>query len=683
VRSETRVQLVAAFVLIAALGASGVLATKLSSSIGRHKLGYADRALEGDPPQVALGIAMGAFRGLFVNFLWIRANQMKEDGRFYEAVDLATTITKLQPRFPHVWAFHAWNLAYNISVATQTPMERWFWVQSGIKLLREEGVPANPNDLLVHKELAWIFLHKVQGVMDDHNWFYKCRHAGEWTIVLGPPPIPTREFIDRDKAIQAYVDWLTPIERAPDRLSQVIELDPTVESLVKTLREDLEMPRLDLEFLQRYEAHLALARSSEKAQFRASMGPKATALGQLIESPALQPAWNGLIAHARRRILIDEYHMEPARMIRYTQRFGPLDWRHPAAHALYWATRGSDNAWARVGGDLQAKEQSNLEQGKIMKELQKDYDFVNTDRVAIQALQELFRNGELYFDFFTYLTKPQVRQPFLLGVPNVHFVESYRVAIDGVVERGGVSEDRGERVFTIYSAGYENFMMSAIRLYYRRGQLELADKYYKDLAGWAGQNLHDSIDRVRRFSQPLEDFVQEDLNGRAISANVMVEEVSGALMGAYASGLLAGNLELFRSQFQYAKDAHKYFMEKQIRSQQGDPYAARMEVLSRDFRFVAGPLFADFCARLEIDDAESVFGRAPEDLQVFAYDLIAERFRPMFESRAKGESSGSSSQVQRTFEQAFPEPPGMAAYRATIEEVERLRLLQTPNVEQK
>src|SRR5690606_9111775 len=156
----TRTQLIAAGVMVLALAASGVLAVGLSASAGRHRLIYTDQATEGDPPQVGLGIAMGAFRGLFVNFLWIRANQLKEDGRFYEAIDLARAITKLQPRFPQVWVFHAWNMAYNISVSTQTPEERWQWVQAGIRLLRDQGIPANPNDMLIHKELAWIFLHK-------------------------------------------------------------------------------------------------------------------------------------------------------------------------------------------------------------------------------------------------------------------------------------------------------------------------------------------------------------------------------------------------------------------------------------------------------------------------------------------------------------------------------------------
>src|SRR5687768_320479 len=128
---DTITQLVALLVMVASLAVSGVLAVELTASGGRSKLTYADAVEDGQPPQVAAGIAMGAFRGLFVNILWIRANDLKEDGRFHEAIDLAKAITTLQPRFPQVWVFHAWNMAYNISVSTQTPSERWQWVTAG------------------------------------------------------------------------------------------------------------------------------------------------------------------------------------------------------------------------------------------------------------------------------------------------------------------------------------------------------------------------------------------------------------------------------------------------------------------------------------------------------------------------------------------------------------------------
>src|SRR5438046_310198 len=126
-RRETRVQLIAAACMLGFLGGGGVLATQIAASGGKDEPVDAATAEMGDPLQVALGVAIGAFRGLFVNYLWTRANDLKEEGKFYEAVDLAKTITKLQPHFPKVWQFHAWNLAYNISVSTNTPQERWNW----------------------------------------------------------------------------------------------------------------------------------------------------------------------------------------------------------------------------------------------------------------------------------------------------------------------------------------------------------------------------------------------------------------------------------------------------------------------------------------------------------------------------------------------------------------------------
>ena len=182
------IQIIAALVALAAMAASTALTPHIAAEAGRAQLAYTAEAAEGDPPEVALGVAMGAFKGLFVNILWMRAQSLKQEGKFYDAIEVARTITKLTPRFPRVWSFHGWNLAYNISVATQTPEERWQWVQSGIRLLRSEGIPKNPNAMILYKELAWIFVHKIQGFTDDANQYYKRQVARDWTFVMGPPP---------------------------------------------------------------------------------------------------------------------------------------------------------------------------------------------------------------------------------------------------------------------------------------------------------------------------------------------------------------------------------------------------------------------------------------------------------------------------------------------------------------
>ena len=126
---------------------------------------------------MAVGTAIGALRGLVVDVLWIKVNLMKEEGDYFEVMALSDLITKLQPRFAAVWAYHGHNMAYNISVATHTLEERWDWVRAGVRLVQNEGLRHNPDDLVLHKELAFWYAHKIEGNSDDAHLFYKRVHA--------------------------------------------------------------------------------------------------------------------------------------------------------------------------------------------------------------------------------------------------------------------------------------------------------------------------------------------------------------------------------------------------------------------------------------------------------------------------------------------------------------------------
>ncbi len=119
-----------------ATAVSGVVLPRLTEISERHVLRYTDVAVEGAPPVVALGTAIGALRGVIVDYLWIKVHLMKQKGLYYEVMADADLITKLQPRFSAVWAFHGHNMAYNISVAHNTEEERWEWVKQGIDLIR-------------------------------------------------------------------------------------------------------------------------------------------------------------------------------------------------------------------------------------------------------------------------------------------------------------------------------------------------------------------------------------------------------------------------------------------------------------------------------------------------------------------------------------------------------------------
>jgi hypothetical protein len=143
-------------------------------------------ALDNAPPVLAFTtVALGGFRGLIANCLWIRANDLQNDDKFFEAAQLATWITDLEPSFTQVWLFQGWNMAYNISVKFKDFSDRWRWVERGIDLLRDNGLRYNPDDVLIHRELAWFFQHKMGQNLDDANEYYKRAWAAEMTPFFG------------------------------------------------------------------------------------------------------------------------------------------------------------------------------------------------------------------------------------------------------------------------------------------------------------------------------------------------------------------------------------------------------------------------------------------------------------------------------------------------------------------
>ena len=131
---------------------------------------------DASPAIVFVTVALGGFRGLIADLLWFRISDLQERGRYFEVVQLAGWITKLEPYSTEVWAYHAWNMAYNISIMFPTPLDRWRWVKNGVALLRDEGLRLNPDAPRLHWELAWIYQHKIGSHWDDFSpafrWYY-------------------------------------------------------------------------------------------------------------------------------------------------------------------------------------------------------------------------------------------------------------------------------------------------------------------------------------------------------------------------------------------------------------------------------------------------------------------------------------------------------------------------------
>ncbi|MBX3365646.1 MAG: hypothetical protein KF866_12895 [Phycisphaeraceae bacterium] len=678
---DVLVQCIAGTVAAAAIGVGGVLGPEIFASATRNKLVYADRASQAYPPQVGVGIAIGAFRGLAVNFLWIRANQLKEDGKYHEAMTLARAITQLQPRFGPVWVFHAWNMAYNISVSASDPAERWQWVRRGIDLLRTDGIANNPHDMAIFRELGWIHLQKIGGYTDESNQYYKRALAAEWTEVLGEPPrlglrvtadqaqmvaryladlgpaatpedrIPLAEgdVLDRSRASLIYIAWLTQIDRAPDTLTELHRRSPATRTVAERIRARITT-RFDGDLLRIYTQARAFNESPYAgSQAEASMGPKTTAMLSLMRDPELAPALDELILHVRKRVLTDRYRMDLPRMIRYTRQYGPIDWRHAGAHALYWTRMGTERAAEVVNEENRA-----------------DFDFINTDRQVVHSIQELYRSGDIYFNYF-YWSAPQFRlqrsssypqvASLYTAVPNPFFVDSYGEALVELrrrsIQRGEVFESAA-RIFTLYAAGYENFLQDVIRFYYRRGQRDLAHKYQLRLLEFEG-NINDVEKRMQVYATDLNTFIAKQFEDiRYTSVYVANSEIESALQGAFI-GLLSGNTDIFRNSLTYARTYHAAYMREQRNMTAAAGDIARTEMFHHDFRVQAGIRFAAFVANLDLADAEKVYDRAPIDLRQWAYDYLLDQYR---EARNSDVALGG-----RAFDEVFPEPPDMPAFR--------------------
>ncbi len=239
-----------ALVLVVSLVAGSWMQSRLNRD--RESLGLTRTTIISNAPPVLAftTVALGGFRGIIANMLWIRTTELQEDGKYFEAVQLADWISKLQPHFTQVWINQAWNMAYNISVKFPNPEDRWLWVQRGIELLRDQGLQYNPNQALMYRELAWFFQHKMGANLDDAHWLYKT----EWA--------------------------------------------KTMESLIPGGR-----PNYD----------------------------------DLLHPKTLE-------ASNRVAVLTERYKMLPSMMKRVDETYGPLEWRLPETHAIYWAMVGIDNS---------------------------------------------------------------------------------------------------------------------------------------------------------------------------------------------------------------------------------------------------------------------------------------------------------------------------------------------------
>jgi hypothetical protein len=481
---------------------------------------------ENMPPSLAFAtVAMGAFRGLVVDILWMRADKLKEEGQFFDARQLAEWITKLQPRFAAVWEFHAWNMAYNISVAIPAtqPEQRWRWVKNGYELLRDEGIPLNPKSIQLYRELARIFQHKMGGVSDDCQEYYKLQFAEE----IGPLLESADNGLGREDA-----RYLETLMRSPAEWRQIAN-DPNVAGFLQAMRAADESLASDEGFVKTY---LAL-RQEDAARTTADGGQKTEAAPMAVPTSKFKPAvfqtldaWRGTEALKKFDIFAKAYQLrhvwklDPALMRRVSQMYGPIDfqdpnkhfpfdWRHPDSHAIYWAIKGLDIAKQQEDREIDMQE-------------------VNTDRIVLHSLQNLFRYGKIMILQGWENREPQAadgdrkvepvaRKDIFLG-PDPRIFNSYEEAYREVYQKYVKDRGRDES----FANGHRNMLKNAVLVFYQAGLKSEATKIYN--------NLRKQYP-LEEFKVPLEQFVKnrivEELDGLGITD--ASEQIASLLINAY------------------------------------------------------------------------------------------------------------------------------------------------------
>jgi hypothetical protein len=411
--------------------------------------------LKNAPPSLAFAtVAMGAFRGLVVDVLWMRADKLKEEGQFFDAKQLAEWITTLQPRFSAVWEFQAWNMAYNISVAMPAtqPDQRWRWVKNGYELLRDEGIPLNPKNVGLYRELARIFQHKIGGVTDDAHKYYKFQLAMAMEPLLGP-------------ADNQYFDSLA---EAPAAWESIVA-DPNVGNLVTALQtaDKTFSTSKSSEFVSNY---LSLRQNA------ARFAPAAAAVIDNFRGTKVIEKFDVFVKSYQLRTV---WKLDPILMRQLNKIYGPinwtdpnthlpLDWRHPDTHAIYWAVKGLQIA---------AKDES--------REI--DITETNTDRIVNHSLQDLFRNGRIFiYDVPVEVPSPDSTQPAQTQVfkevflrPDLRMFETYNKAVLAVLEKYQKPEDKG--ILESLQTGHRNMLKNAVFSFYQAGHKLQAQKIYDQL----------------------------------------------------------------------------------------------------------------------------------------------------------------------------------------------------------
>jgi hypothetical protein len=531
---------------------------RLSRTYGLSPSGNA--ALAKHPELALLGVAPGGLKSMMINYFWIRSQTLHREGRHFDAMQMAELICSLQPRFPSVWQFQSWQLAWNISATTHTGPERWHWVKRGIDLLRDQGIAMNPNSLLLYKQLAWTFVSKMNDITDDMHWYYKRKWAQEMQRLLGAQPLATTEEVraafkliadapldddpyrprgaeiqddQREKLVDANPD-VAALER--DLLGVGLKIDATLLSAYNycTLDEAIEITRrepVEDRDLRLRNTAKAIKDPTEKAKQLEQLDRKKN-WAKVINDPVHSKAMVKTLAFLRAQGLWGIHKMDPDYMYEMMKKLGPIDWRLVGSHGLYWSMYGVEHC----------------------KDVPKEHiDRLNTDRSVLTSLKRMAWQGKM--DYFSAIRVLGTEE----GLPDIRFRADWRFiesAHQQYLSLGTkYAKIRGQKFEkNPLNTGHINFLGDALAALYIRGKRQEAQKYYH----WVQTNYKKTDDEVWGAEHLDGTVIAKFIDEGNLIPRVTTAQLTASLQMAMV-WLASGDTAAFKGNVNYAQRLHRAY----------------------------------------------------------------------------------------------------------------------------
>ena len=497
--------------LCAAYMAGGLLG-KIQEQRSEYRL-TENEPLENAPPELVLATtALGGFRGLIIDYLWMRATELRYQGAHYEIVQLYDWIGKLEPRLPEVWNYTAHEMVYNISITMPTPQERWRWVVKGIEHIRDFGLVYNQRSPKLYLQLATIFWDKL-GVnsVDEYRFYYQKRWADQMEELLGDP----QNIEELAEVARLSPAWLQTPEIAEFlNAAQAINIDIVKDYF--TLG-NLAMPQLE--------------------QWR-----------NLVATPKQQAIFRKVAAYLKANRLLQQYKLDPVKMLALQAKYGAVDFRLTYTHALYWANEG-------------------IEVMRNLPEFEGTVIYANTARILRGSLEQNFEYGQLV----------SKNENYFICIPNFALLGPLYRLFEEHWKTWGDKDNSG-------MPSYETFLRQVVWYCHMYNRRKEAAKFYRIL----GQKFPNNPD----YQQDLDTYGVQQVAGRVkyMGRRVEVENyMLGVLLVAFHS--LQLGIDQYEGLCNFAKLMHQEYHRRHGGLEGVSPSEQPRQF--SEFQHVAGKIFYD------------------------------------------------------------------------------------------